>query len=944
MDETRQPMQICLGTASLLLIVAFASQRAAAESETRVDFSKQIAPILVAHCLECHNADLAEGGLSLVERSTARAGGDSGQGIKPSDVDSSLVIQRLREGSMPPGTHKPRPTEDEIQLLATWVTQGAEWPQERTLSLYDYTTLHRGGEDWWSLQPVKRPEVIHANPQGWGRNPIDAFVLDQLQAAGLGPSPEADRRTLVRRVYFDLIGLPPSPAEAEEFVADNRDDAYERLVDRLLQSPHYGERWARHWLDVVRFGESNGYETNTLRANAWHYRDYVVRALNDGTPYDRFIIEQLAGDQVGVEVATGFLVGGPHDEVGIKNIEGQRQQRANDLDDMIAVTSTAFLGLSANCARCHDHKFDPIPQREYYAMQAVFAGVQHGERDIKPDDYEERLRRERQLLEQLAEVNRRLVGLEPHASLDSAAEVNRPTVDARGNGDRFEPVKTRLIRFTVLATNAGEPCIDELEIWSVGPDPRNVALASFGSVASASGVYANGTNSIHQLAHINDGKYGNSHSWISNEGGQGWVQIELPEPVVIDRVLWARDRKGVYADRLATSYRIEVAIEPGHWKTVATDQDRLSYESAGSTEVEADAQSEAGIERASLLAEKERIESELPPASMFKAYCGTFTEPPPTPLLYRGDVMQPRDEVAPGGFSAVAGGFQLPANMPESQRRLALAKWIASADNPLTTRVIVNRLWHYHFGQGIVTTPSNFGFQGGKPSHPKLLDWLASELVSCNWSLKEMHRLILCSSTYRQASTPRSEPQHVDAENRLLWHYPVRRLEAEAIRDSILQASGVLDLRIGGQGYDAFVPNNNYVKVYEPKRQWGPTEWRRMIYQTKPRMEQDSTFGAFDCPDASQIAPNRTISTTALQALNLMNSPFVIQQAGLFAERLEREAPADAAAQVDLGFQLAYGRSPDDAELKESLGFVTQHGLSAFCRALFNTNEFVYVQ
>lgn len=944
MEIARQPPQFCLRTVGLLFVVAVASHQAMAESSARVDFDKQIAPILIANCVECHNADLAEGGLSLVDGTAARAGGDSGQGIQPGDADSSLVLQRVREGTMPPEAHEPRPTKEEIQLIAQWVSQGAEWPEQRTLSLYEYTTAHRAGEDWWSLQPVERPEVPAADPHDWGRNDIDAFVLQQLTVAGLEPSPEADRRTLVRRVYFDLIGLPPTPAEVAAFLADTRDDAYERLVDRLLDSPHYGERWARHWLDVVRFGESNGYETNGLRPNAWHYRDYVVRALNDDLPYDRFVVEQLAGDQIGADLATGFLVGGPHDIVGIKNIEGQLQQRANDLDDMIAVTSTTFLGLSANCARCHDHKFDPITQREYYSMQAVLAGVGHGERDIRPEDYEERLRREKQLRGQLAKLNRRLIDFDPAATTTAPSEPARPAVNALSNGDRFEPVEMRFIRFTILATNASEPCIDELEVWSAEAEPRNVALASLGSVASASGTYANGSSSIHQLDHINDGRYGNRRSWISNEDGQGWVQIELPEPVVVDRVLWARDREGVYADRLATQYKIEVATEPGQWKTVATSHDRSPYAPPEEGETETAQQPEEDPERAALVAQKQQIESALPLTSTFKAYCGTFSQPPATHLLYRGDVMQPQDEVVPGGFSAVADGFDLPADTPESQRRLALAKWIASADNPLTTRVIVNRLWHYHFGQGIVATPSNFGFQGRKPTHPELLDWLASELVARQWSLKQMHRLIVCSSTYRQASTPRGAAQRVDAENRLLWRYPVRRLEAEAIRDAMLTTSGVLDLKAGGPGYDAFAPNGNYVKVYEPKQEWGPAEWRRMLYQTKPRMEQDATFGAFDCPDASQIAPNRSVSTTALQALNLMNSPFVMQQAGLFAERLEREAADDARAQVDLGFQLAFGRPPDQAERQESLEFVSQYGLVAFCRALFNANEFVYIQ
>jgi Protein of unknown function (DUF1553)/Protein of unknown function (DUF1549)/Planctomycete cytochrome C len=932
---------------SVWLIVSMLASPAAGD---QLDFERHVAPLLIRHCVGCHNTSEPSGGLDLTRQAAAAKGGESGSpAISPGQPEKSYLVERVRAAEMPPeGKGHPLSTA-ELRSIESWIAAGAAWPDDRVLSPFELTTDARAGLDWWSLKRPEPPPIPAVTPADRVANPIDAFVLSKLEAEGLEPAEEADRTTLIRRASLDLIGLPPTPEEIQAFVADPSTDAYAKLIDRLLASPRYGERWARHWLDVVRFGESHGYEKNTPRDNAWPYRDWVIAAFNDDLPYPDFILRQLAGDQFGVDAATGFLVGGAHDEVGSPDIELTLAQRMNDLDDMISTTTTAFLGLTAGCAKCHDHKFDPISQRDYYSLQAVFAGVEHGERDLRGHDYHERRKRRDILRDKLARLERQAEALaarfQPVARLDNASsDKPRAAVHPRSNVDRFAPSTVRFVRFTVLATNSAEPCIDELEIVTAGDEPRNVALVSAGAKATASGVFANGATKIHQLEHIHDGRYGNSHSWISDDSGAGWVQIELPQPATIDRVVWARDRDGKFVDRLPTRYRIEVGNSPEEMQLVATSDDRRDRDPTADL---SDPPRAAGIPpvvegqlEQMQLAIRE-LRDQIAGLAPTKAYLGTFKQAEATHILYRGDPMQQREATTPAGIQAV-GPLVLPSDAPEAQRRVALGRWIGSDANPLTARVMVNRIWHYHFGRGLVATPSDFGFGGGRPSHPELLDYLATQFMSAGWRPKAIHRLILLSNTYRQSSRYSAEAAAKDANCRLLWRFPPRRLEAEAIRDSVLRVSGVLDLRMGGPGYDVFEPNTNYVRVYKPKTNFGPSEWRRMVYQQKPRSRQDATFGEFDCPDASQSTARRNVSTTALQALNLLNGPFMIQQAELLAARLDREESA-VENQVRRAFWLALSREPDADERAAGCDFVRQQGLAIFCRALYNTNEFLYL-
>ncbi|MDB6041086.1 MAG: Protein of unknown function (DUF1553)/Protein of unknown function (DUF1549)/Planctomycete, partial [Verrucomicrobiales bacterium] len=528
-----------------------------------VHFVEDIHPIFSRNCYKCHGAEKQKNGLRLDVKSIALRGGSSGPVIIPRNGADSLLIQYVsalpEEKAMP--QKGPRLTTEEISILRAWIDQGAEWPDG--LDPKDF----KGEQEHWAFTPLLRPPVPEVVKKEWVRNVIDRFVLARLEKEKLTPSPDADKVTLIRRLYSTLIGLPPTPEEVKSFLAQDSPQAYEELVERLLNSPRYGERWARHWLDIVRFAESNGFETNTERPNAWPYRDYVIKAFNDDMPYPEFIAEQLAGDALKADAATGFLVAGANDAVKSPDINLTAQQRMDELHDMVATTGSAFLGLTVGCARCHNHKFDPISQVDYYSMQAIFAGVQHGERQLHGPGDEEGMQKAESERREVARLDDQLFAFIPTADPSPSVRATRAPV-ARLNEEKFAPVQARSVRFSINATADGsEPCLDELEIYTSGEHPQNIALAASGAKAKASGTYPN--SDLHKLEHINDGKTGNSHSWISNERGKGWVQIDLPQPALIDRVIWGRDREEVYRDRLALVYAIEVSEGSNVWKTVA---------------------------------------------------------------------------------------------------------------------------------------------------------------------------------------------------------------------------------------------------------------------------------------------------------------------------------------------------------------------------------------
>ena len=896
------------------------------------DFATVVAPLLARRCGACHGPVTLESGWRIDERQRALAGGDSGlPGIVAGKPEASELVRRVTtddaEARMPADAD-PLPAE-ERSILSSWVAAGAPWPDDvATLPAALFADTQKPSSHW-AFQPIVRPPL----PEFAGvANPIDAFIIQGLAAQGLAIQSEAPPATLLRRLFFDLVGLPPAPADVQAFTADvaarGSDLAVGDLVDRLLASPGFGERWARHWLDAVRFAESNGFEMNQMRPNAWRYRDWVIESLQHDLPYDAFVRAQLAGDSLGADVATGFIVGGAWDQVKSPDPVLTANQRADELHDMVSTTSSAFLGLTVGCARCHDHKFDPIPQTDYYRLKAVFAGVEHGEREVTLPSEPPKQDRRSEIARLLAEAG---VG------------TLRRAVTPRQNIDRFPPTPARFVRFTILETSGAEPCVDELEVFST--DGRNVAR---GATPTSSGDFAG--NAFHALAHVNDGQVGNEHSWISNTPGTGWVQLELSATETIDRVVWSRDRspEPKYADRVATRYEIALSTDGVDWTPIASDLDRRPFGDSTTAPDDSPAAAPPGsvADPASVAGKISALKVEL--ATLDRgpmAYAGRFADPGPTFRMFRGDPTQPREEILPGPLSRIGSG-PWPADpiSAEAARRRALADWIVDPGNPLTARVIVNRLWHHHFGTGLVDTPSDFGAGGGRPSHPELLDWLASELIATGWRLKSIHRLIVTSRAWRQRGEPSEAALALDAQDRLLWRYPPHRLEAEAIRDAILATSGSLNPQAGGPGFDLFVANANYVKVYETKTEFTADDFRRMIYQTKPRSELDTFFGAFDCPDAGQIQPKRTSSTTPLQALNLLNGAFLIDQANRFAARVAREAGEEPAEKVRLAFLLAFGREATEAEIAAGTKLVADHGLPALCRALYNANEFLSVR
>lgn len=896
-----------------------------------VDFERDIRPIFQARCLECHGADKQRSGLRLEARTFLLKGGENhGPAVVPGKGADSVLLRavagQIPDLQMPPKGERLTPAE--MSVVRAWIDQGALWPGEE---------VHQH----WALRPVIQPAVPGAPvdvPEL--STPVDAFLLKSLGESRLTMNPPAERRVLIRRMYQVVLGLPPSDSEVEAFVRDSRPRAVELLVDRILSNPRYGERWGRHWLDVVRYADSNGFETNRERKTAYPYRDYVIRCFNEDVPYDRFVREQIAGDALGADLGTGFLVAGAFDLVKSPDINLTLMQRQDELADIINTTGTAFLGLTLGCARCHDHKFDPVLQKDYYALQAVFAGVGFGDRtlpvSLTPEQEMELVRVRSEVASARKEVDALRTCQEGAVSTKST----RPSVSAELNLEEFPVQEVMAVRFQILASSSGsEPGIDELEIF----DTRgtNVALAGPGVRVSASGTLPG--YAIHKLEHLNDGHPGNQRSWISHTPGRGWVKLEFSTPQKIQRIVWSRDRGGQFKDRIATDYVFEGSPDGDVWKPLASSADRKPLVSEDPNAFITRLSPEDQIRARGLLevvqGGQDRIRQLTSGPSV---WLGTFNQPTNVHRLYRGEPLQPREVVGPDAV-AVLGSLGLQADVPERERRLRLAEWLTRPGNPLVARVLVNRVWHYLFGTGLVDTPSDFGANGGRPTHPELLDWLADDFVRNGWSIKRLQRQILLSRAFQQSSSPRDDGLRADAGARLLWRFPPRRLEAEAIRDSILAASGALDLRMGGPGFHLQIVEEDNVYRYFPKESFGQSEFRRMVYLARIRQEQDSVFGSFDCPSGNQVISRRTRSNTPLQALNLFNSTFVLQQADLLADRLRIEAGLEPVRQVNLAFRHAYGRVPDRLEQEVSMALVNQSGLPALCRALFNTSEFLFV-
>jgi hypothetical protein len=785
-------------------------------------------------------------GLDVRERAGLLRGGKRGPALAPGNAAGSLLYQAVRrEGAlqMPPGRNGLAAAE--VETLKEWIEAGAAWPSG-------------GGAQsepgWWSFRKVRRPEL----PAGGAKNPIDAFVQAKLKEKGLEPVRRADRRTLIRRAYYDLLGLPPSPEEVEKFAADPSPEAWSRLVDRLLESPRYGERWGRHWLDVVRYADTGGFETDIYFPNAWRYRDYVIQSFNDDKPFDRFVQEQIAGDEMwpdNLDLAGGFEI--PKEK--LRHLEARigtgiytvgpvyheaafngEQLRYEWLTDAVDTTGEAFLGLTVGCSRCHDHKFDPLTRRDYHALMAIFAGSE--EREI-------------------------------------------PVVS----------------NFSIFGFKSGYPNwlkVEELK-------------AAVGRIDAAA------------RQRVVDG-----------------VRKRFDA-----RVLAAYDtnpEKRTAEQRKLAAMIEDALTEAGLKENAAGKAADIPYTAAESRE------------RDRLIVELGQAALHANPVLPTATVLGHSAVVPEVHLTSRGDFRSKGEVVAPAFPAVLAGGKKIeePAERPfVPQRRKALAEWLTDPGHPLTARVMVNRVWQWHFGRGLVATPSDFGRQGEAPTHPELLDWLAAEFVAQGWSVKKLHRLILNSETYQRSSEPSEGALKADPGNRYLWRMNRQRVDAETLRDSVLETSGSLNLKMGGRPVIPPLTAEEYTGL------WARNQWpesldarevnRRSVYLYVKRSFPLPMLATFDTPDSSVSCPRRDSTTVAPQALTLLNSAFMVEQSKRFAARIRAAAGEDAAQWARTAFRMALGREPSAKESGEAGEFLRRdpgpEGLARFCLVVLNMNEFLYV-
>lgn len=863
-----------------------------------------------------------------------------------------------------------------------------------------------GKTNWWSLQPLRRP-ALPDNHRGSERirNPIDAFVLAKLAEKGLHHSPEANRRTLIRRVYFDLAGLPPTPAEVDAFLADPETDAYEHLVDRLLSSPRYGERWARHWLDVVHYGETHGYDKDQPRPNAWPYRDYVIRSLNEDKPFARFVEEQVAGDTLfpetrdGIE-GLGFLAAGPwdligHAEVPESKIDG-KVARHLDRDDMVVNTIQTFNSLTVQCAQCHYHKFDPISQDDYYSLQAVFSAIDRADQKYDLDPAVGRRRkalnqRQTGLASRQKELNQKILTRagEPVSELDrQIAELaqREKQEEAYGYHSAIEKdpnsikwVQIDLERARALGSVVLHPCKDDFNHIGEGfgfPVRFKVELSNdpqFQTDVILVGDFTNKDFPNPKLQPQVIDTAGRAARCIRVTATR--LALRQEDYMFALAEVEAFDLEGSNIARDAKVTALDSTEAPVRWqKSNLTDG---WYPGAGPLEsgrladlrrrrAELVSRATLGEERTELSVLEGQIagikseltqlpaQSQVYVAAVYQgsgAFAGTGANggrPRPIHVLNRGSVQQPGREVNPGTLSCLAdlpSRFELGPEHHESQRRAALAKWLTDPRNPLTWRSIVNRVWLYHFGRGLVETPNDFGHMGALPSHPELLDWLAAEFRDGGQSLKALHRLIVTSATYRQSSAEVPEFAKLDSDDRFLWRMNRRKLEAEEMRDAMLQVSGKLDLAMGGPGFRDFViekPEHSPHYEYSMHDPADPKCYRRSIYRFIVRSQPEPFMTVLDCPDPSMQVGKRNESVSPLQALAMLNDGFVLAMAEAFAHTLE-QTPGDLRTKIDRSYYEALGRPPSSQDSESLLVYARNFGLTNFCRLLFNLNEFAFV-
>ena len=876
-----------------LAAVVGVAATAGAQNEP-INFTDHIRPIMERSCWNCHGEAAQLSDLDLSSREGALEGGTKGPAIVPGRAEDSRLFRMvagLDQPSMPMSGDLLSDTE--LAAVRTWIDEGAHWDAGEVtatadaLAALENDDLPPGARDYWAF---RHPEQAPVPASREFDHPVDRFLEASRKDAGLTAAPRADRLTLLRRAYLDLIGLPPTPTQIQEFLADTERGAWERQIDKLLDSSHYGERWGRHWMDVARYADTDGFEQDYVRPNAWRYRDYVIDAFNDDKPYNQFLREQLAGDELDhvtdeTRIATGFLRSGPR----VNFREKDNPERRHDyLDDMLATVGRGVLGMTVHCARCHDHKFDPILQKDYYSMQAaIFGYVEIDYPLLDRDEADAYFAAMREIDERQQPLRDEVDAIETPYREELRAEMIRERFPQNVQAAAFKPEAERTPGEQLLAT----------QVLTINPPRGQVAAALIpedkarvDELSAEIAAVEDERPPTPAMAHIvTDGDYRFAPD------GPGDQVIGCPE----------------------------CRTPPDVDGTYLYEEGRPAYQA------------------------------------------------PPNYFLIRGDPFSPGSPMSPGFLTAATYGDP-PTEIPRpdgrtSGRRLALAEWIASRDNPLTARVMANRIWHHHFGRGIVRTLDNLGRMGDTPTHPELLDWLAVEFMDRGWSIKEMHRLLMTSEAYRMASSFRHEASaDADPENNLLWHYRGQRLEAEILRDAIMTVSGGIDLTVGGPAVFPHIPADILFQsdgkgfwcgsppagrritapstglwCEEPDR---PEVWRRSVYVFRRRSLGFPFFDTFDLPDQNQTAAARNVSTVSTQALTLMNNPFVLNQAELFAARLEQQAPGDLDRQIELAYLIALTREPTEMEREIARGLATEQSLVDFTHVMMNLNEFLYLR
>ncbi|HKA02380.1 MAG TPA: PSD1 and planctomycete cytochrome C domain-containing protein [Candidatus Solibacter sp.] len=843
-----------------------------------VSFATDIRPIFESSCWKCHGGSVQLSKLDLRTRGAALQGGQRGAAIVPGKATESRlyrVVAGLEKPSMPLDG---KLSAGQISIIKDWIEQGALWdvdsasardgrPESGSLAALEEMLIPPEVRKYWAFQKPSRVPLPQLHTDF--THPIDVFLEKVRAEKGLKAAPRADRNTLLRRAYMDLIGLPPSPAETAAFLADESPHAWETVIERLLASPHYGERWGRHWLDVARYADSNGFEHDFDRPNAWRYRDYVIRAFNQDKPYNTFLAEQIAGDELDAVtddsmIATGFLR--CYAKVGYREKDNPNN-RFEYLDDMIGTIGRGVLGLTVNCARCHNHKFDPISQKDYYRMEASLFGYVETEYPLAPKAQVEAYEKK------TAEIDSQVAGL--RQAIRGIEEPYRQRL-AQEKYKKYPPNVQRAIAIPPDRRTPGEALLAEQVIRTT-------------SVSSAE----------------------------------------------VDRILAAAElsRKRELNERIRNLEAQRPKALPS--ASIVTDGDyRFAPDGPGDEPAPG-----KGVKR------------DLADGSFLFTGPGRY-QPPPSYFLIRGDPESRGSLMRPGFIDVITYGDPKvedpPANGRTSGRRRALAAWLGSTENPLTARVIVNRIWSHHFGTGIVPSLNNFGKMGQPPTHPELLDWLAVEFMERGWSVKQMHRLIMTSEAYRMSSQNLdSTAADTDPENHSLWRFPIQRLDAEIVRDAIMAVSGALDLKMGGPPVFPHIPGEILASMSGgiwKREEDGPPSWRRSVYVYRKRGLVFPMFEVFDLPDQNTTCGRRNVSTVPTQALALMNDAFVVRQARLFADRVKEAAPEDSARQIDLAYRIALSRPPREDEAALAAEFLRKRTLADFAHVLLNLNEFLYVR